>query len=736
MALEDNGFRCLLNQCWGTKSVYLYHNRDDFRRLWCFGHDVLGTKENPADAVLIFWSGYPEPSVQKSRDQMARTNNYVSPYHWALALATHCIRDQWTTMPRVIVVHAIPSSNAADLDRFGKLCRSVAIALPWLSGMSLFSDLGEGSDLQPFDRAPDLGAAAVSAAGVVPLLQTALRQQIVDDPDDRHTIANIIGPSLLAAGCGVSDPTDSEGAEPRQKAIVALLRQMGWLPESALVENSFPKQLKTRLDKLHQIDPLSGMRMKEGLRYYLLDDQANAGFGDVLRLLLDLRLPDALTCSEDPKQLLEWLTPGKKGLTAFHLDKIDVLFLDLRLWLGNASDAKPVLGEITNIATQWQSAITDPHFRDALAAAKRAVDDRLIDEHVELAALALFPLLIAHADPSLPVIIFSSTRQRDVMRLLQHMPNIRCQFTKPFLPGGAGTAARDALQNNALQLVAAIQAALGDLRFRPVWRRIASLARIEPPKYFGLEPDKRGNKEGRGLKVGNDRWINAEYHPSLESTQLRLRHSFARLSRGDIDSFLSACFELIENGYSTTDEKQQYQTIELFLEHNSRLPKGDATAFHEYRFTLLAMALRAVRNHKAHALHRHADPAWNEGDAIKFAGAAMLLALLDFLGRSEEVEFHISTPPKKSMIKVAAPWDIGRRASRDTDAVFVMSVLVSCLRASVDGVRKDLELPPAMPAKFFSAELMELCNAMIRDESRYLSDASSLISEQTAPVMH
>jgi hypothetical protein len=70
--------------------------------------------------------------------------------------------------------------------------------------------------------------------------------------------------------------------------------------------------------------------------------------------------------------------------------------------------------------------------------------DRSDREYIEV--LTLLPRLLAMVDPSLPIVLFSSTGRRDVMELLKPYANILTGWEKPRLLTGGGDPAGDAAE--------------------------------------------------------------------------------------------------------------------------------------------------------------------------------------------------------------------------------------------------------------------------------------------------
>ena len=738
--------------CGEHASVWLYHREEDFNKLWQLGSKHL---DKP---IVIFWKGFPNGAQQASAALgQARTNWYVSPYHWALTLACRCLREGRATVPRLYVLHWIPVANEEDWDSFGRQCRSISTAVPWLLGVSLLDPSPE-SGLQPLEALKQIapGQLPTPTDGVLSLLKAALRKQVADDPDDRHTIANLVGPSLLAAAFGEADPNHlPTSTNPSSRALTQLLRGLEWLPASGQAPPS--KSIGEGHRYLCGRDPLRGLRTDQTpqIRYYLLDDQASAGYANVLANILSAtayRSGDSLSTStgtnslcwsESPDELLSWLRACSSNGRIGYINGIDVLFLDLRLWLGDITSehARGVLKKIIKVVDDLKllDESVDSQLQEAFSAASVCSNDGRHSYAEELAAVTLLPLLLSHCDPSLPVIVFSSTRQREVTYRLRHRPNIQCQFTKPFLLNNEGTAslsgaaegqpviAPTPLQPSADQLTAAVLGALAQVRLRPIWRRIVDL-QLNAPEYNGDDGSASGAFQGlretksiyrHGCWTTRVNFMTAKFRLSPPRTIRRLQQLFFRLVRGDVDALLSGCYELIEAGYSTDRQKRESNELKLFLTNN-RAVSSDPHEIQQYRFTLLAMAIQEIRHFKAHALHRHADPNLSEGNAIQFACAAMMLALIDFLEQRSDATIAITRQGTAQSVLVRGhpPWHVKEHAAQRTpsDAAFVMSVLITALDTAAFGCR-GFVVPPNIPNLFFSKELVGLCNSIIQDES-------------------
>jgi hypothetical protein len=116
----------------------------------------------------------------------------------------------------------------------------------------------------------------------------------------------------------------------------------------------------------------------------------------------------------------------------------------------------------------------DDSFKEGLEAARAIIKDQ---NGNELDSLVLLPLMLSYADPSLPIILFSSTQQRHVIHKLAHRPNIIADFAKP-IPSGYSDqiAPTEPLEG----LAAAVRKGVLLHEMRVVWQKIVRLAATQP----------------------------------------------------------------------------------------------------------------------------------------------------------------------------------------------------------------------------------------------------------------
>jgi hypothetical protein len=258
---------------------------------------------------------------------------------------------------------------------------------------------------------------------------------------DRHAIANIVGPIILCEG----------GTECSPHRIA--LRQM--VTTAGLIS--------ARLRR--QTPDAAGQGILEdgsGLHILLLDDQAKHGWVDWLREALPgaridpevdpTRLAtEVVSQLEAKKRAQDWnALPSKSRdlrftlrLPGFAVEDSPVLLLDLRLFSGNPdlelafynTALLPLVERFTD-----QPCLSWPGFSTEnarfVAARKVVASGRLQQgsaEHHEL--LTWFARSLALADMSLPIVLFSSTGQRDIVRRFADYGNIITRFAKPRFVG-------------------------------------------------------------------------------------------------------------------------------------------------------------------------------------------------------------------------------------------------------------------------------------------------------------
>lgn len=402
-----------------TGKVFNYASEEDFEKVWSF-------RSLPADRIVILW----ERTASDLALSPINAADCLSPIDWAAAYVTSLSGDT-ATWPEVLILDLAPKTNSkvSTVAHFETLrpqqlpwlalCKNPSLRnlVEWLGGTRSFS-VGKGGERYSHD----------CRAGLSRLLREIRLSLTEVNPSgtyDRHSISNIVGPLLLLGN--VAKPTL------HSTALLRLLRSCELC------------SAKTGDDSGRQLPELGG-----DLQILLVDDQAEHGWSEWLRQCLPKAEVKYLT---SPGRLIDELT---KQLTTtrtkdlrfqFRLPELanasnPILFLDLRLFSGNPTEERkfyrenllPLIDHFTD-----REDLAWPSFSKA---DKRFTESRKVVEgnepfaleslvHHEL--LTWFPRIIALADMSLPIVIFSSTGLRRLFVPFASTRNIFTQIEKPRL---------------------------------------------------------------------------------------------------------------------------------------------------------------------------------------------------------------------------------------------------------------------------------------------------------------
>lgn len=324
------------------------------------------------------------------------------------------------------------------------------------------------------------------AAVCKPSLKRFLRQMRLnltavqsDAGYDRHAISNIIGPMILR-GKAARKTLHSE-------ALLQLLEECElYTPASSTVGEGITD------DRLEN-------ETGEGLHILLVDDQAKHGWKSWVQECLSNAKVKAVTALTKPlKEMLclfkaQVSDPLTKDLR-FRLQlpglkngRLPVLLLDLRLFSGNPTgelafykdfllplvesfakkedlawsafashrkDPSKACATLEN-GTEQMRDIAQEEFQKAYDAVKNGTLKLESPQHHEV--LTWLPRVLALADMSLPIVLFSSTGRRQLVGPLKHYGNVITSFEKPRFFDSDVTAARESA-------ISALHHAIGEAR--------------------------------------------------------------------------------------------------------------------------------------------------------------------------------------------------------------------------------------------------------------------------------
>jgi len=656
------------------KCVKVYDYATDFDALWFL--EQPSTADPATAATLICWDGFPQ--AFKSEGDPRDYASHLTPYHWALVDA--CRRSAQGAPRSVWVLHgpSILTGGGMAEDRVARAIRSLALgqsALGWLRGFSLppLIMVDGHPHLCEFETLVELIAKPAAKRGAgnascgtefeLPAdLKATISAMLFSCLGSGHAVANAVGPLVLAECLSNTSLSGSDGDNKQtsraNRALRQLLVALHMVPEKPSEEHGIASSPRTP-DALSLTPPV----------HRLVDDEVA-----FVKVLKDALAPSELERVAAAEVIQALAAAEPTGM----LDGLgEVLWLDLRLWpTGDKKMRRDLLKMILVVLEaepRWIPA-TDgetvdrwiERAREAREAAQNLVKTGW-DSHSdaddyanELKALTLLPLLLSRADPSLPIVIFSATRQREVDKRLRICPNIVLDFTKPTVGHVMATAAtvRD-------DFVHALKTAEQLAALRPLWRRIVGLKGLR-------KGDLPAPRVGHGLRMqqptGRYRYLDAEWQLDGPQTKKRLERLFELATRADLRAMMPATYEVLEAGYSEVETKRALANIDVLWGAGEPMTSNQPRSVAVRRE--LAQALYDIRRHWVRGLAKHEDPAYEEVLA-PWACAALLWALLEVL-----------LAPSEFMIGWSAPADEDPGASSRTtpDSSFIGKRLLDAIR--------------------------------------------------------
>jgi hypothetical protein len=399
--------------------------------------------------------------------------------------------------------------------------------------------------------------ASIYKAAVIHRKSNAAREYlrlVATRPEGRHSVANVVGPLVLQEGMGTAtstfDSMTAVGQEATSDAAsataVVVDRQPAVTPPHQTDGDSSSgtagsrgarlvlKQILTAL-KLIPGPPNDETRAPwlarsdwEGVvdKFVLIDDMHALGWADFVRCAADIPPEDVnagkdrLLVCDSPSQkrfvgnesLLDLLEKGGKLRTgkgiSFSGSHKAILLLDLRLTRRGSDAERDLFTWLRRLARQTvntpQERLPWRRFEESEC---RAVETALgTDKETEdyYTALTFLPRLIALVDPSLPIMLFSTTGQRTIIEKVRDYGNVITAFDKPRF-FGAGSA--DVIGNAADRFREAMDRALTILRGRNMCRDLTaeSVPGVAHKKLVEIYIDESWRSEDEniaGLAVG------------------------------------------------------------------------------------------------------------------------------------------------------------------------------------------------------------------------------------------
>jgi cold shock CspA family protein len=394
--------------------VFDYSTGADFEKLWKF-------EGLPTDRIVIAWARTaPDPDLAP-----INAADCLSPLDWAAAYMKQLkqLAIAPANWPEILVLDAAPEShiNVPTLAHFHTLRRD---QLPWLTvpaNPGLNDILEWCAKTKPSPVPADYKTHCENA------LTRFLREIRLNLTDvrsagdyDRHSISNIVAPMVLLGRAAKTTI--------HSKALHILLSSCSLCVDESVEDSEVADD-------------------GNELQILLLDDQAEHGWTDWLKNVLPKARVETL---KSPIGLVESLQKqldiaGTKDVR-FHLQLPDlenaknpVLLLDLRLFSGSSANElkfykEAILPLVNRFADKPDLAWPSFSSRDKMFrwARKSVNNGRLaIDTPQHHEALTWLPRIIALADMSLPVILFSSTDRAALKSRLEAYGSIYTGLQKP-----------------------------------------------------------------------------------------------------------------------------------------------------------------------------------------------------------------------------------------------------------------------------------------------------------------
>lgn len=418
-------------------AVFDYAAATDFNELWRPGFS--------AEQVVVLYSHTPGDA----RVEPVNTAQFLSPLVWGI-----CARST-LKLRRLAILNLTDGHGATSgLDPcFGLLRHD---ALPWLRIVSLRDFvLGLSSVDESLGLGGDLPSETVDHAAVATLLDV-LRHRLTDsfEPDVRHAISNLVGPFLLLGRQPTSVALVSNAKADHLSALRRVLSSCGLLSTD----------MKSTSGTEHP-----RVALPAGSRLFILDDQWRHGWGEWVCTQIEgvtfarpatvesgwtrISSPESavtVLAAADPTHLLgDATTPGplrpvegqrdKRFALSLHeeLAATDILLLDLRLFAGDDTRERDWTRRLLDVCRHFEG--RDHAWPGFDQEELKAIEgwchgsggDRDRGQQTAVAARALLGRLLAMTDLSLPIILFSSTTDTDLVERFKDYGNVITTFHKP-----------------------------------------------------------------------------------------------------------------------------------------------------------------------------------------------------------------------------------------------------------------------------------------------------------------
>ena len=452
-----------------------------FNQIWDFdGPLVSWLTRNPRTLILL-WDGVPDEASGLPVDISA----HVTAFDWIAALTLAISKRCPTFCSRIVLAdlasQRYPGAEGVRLLR--KLQDSSSPLFPWLTILD-FKDLDRVRD--EARQIPENTQIRETAS----LLRYMWLPQVATQTksSNPHVIANLVGPRVLLNAMGRKDHSPNNLLV---SALDSLLVQLELIVSSSSLPAPWIRSSEWK---------------KHNDVFVLVDDMASVGWSEFVAAAFDLAPNELLTCSDISgqrcfgdsanKTMLQLLSESSeeqddnprlrvnKGLKIAG-DRRAILLLDLRLFGNERSTLE--MGLLRKLLSLAEGILPDmslpwPGFAaEELKAMKTEFSGGSSTGRDLL--LGLLPRLLSLVEPTLPIILFSSTGRRGILQPLNQYKNVVSYFEKPRF---TGELTNDALVRCRGKLRQAASKALTTASGRNALSNLRKRSKEAPSKIEGL----------------------------------------------------------------------------------------------------------------------------------------------------------------------------------------------------------------------------------------------------------
>jgi cold shock CspA family protein len=363
-----------------------------------------------------------------------------------------------------------------------------------------------------------------------------------------------------------------------------------------------------------------------------------------------------LSGESEQSEEVEWSQPRVLDFLVWEEDdeqspEFDVLILDLRLFGNTGTSNKRESDLLKRLVEFYEQSdadnIEDADLKRAAHAARKQIkktSKSSFEGPTEVMYLALLPILLSYVDPSLPIVLFSSTRQQAIIEAVAHRPNVITSFRKPVISGYGE-------EMSACDFVAALSDAIADaLRLheaRCIWNRVFRAEWTHQPVF-----EAKGRESGE-LEVYNlPQNTSLKEHPWKEKLRVKSRGSRPPYIQGkDVTRYPGALRAFLAQHftrYIASSRYFDYISVPSELFEGALVPSRilERPWLSNAEFALprdldsrneIPRVLRNIRNKKAHGFVSPPDGK-EEREKHRLASILVFLLFLDFIEEVSEPE--------------------------------------------------------------------------------------------------